>query len=266
MENPNILLVDDDEDFLEAIKTALASNGFNVSTAVDGNEGFLKAKKLKPDLIILDVMLPIKDGYSVCHDLKNDHSTSHIPVLIVTSLGNTVDGKTGPELLAKGHNAEGYLEKPVEPQLLVETVTELIKNSRKKEKKQTKILLIDDDPDFIASVTIILENDGYKVKTSYTGEEGIVSARNENPDIVLLDVMLPGKDGYNVCKDLKDDDKTKSIPIIMLTSISQNITEPEYAKALAITHKADEYIEKPVEARELLKRIRKLIGPMRRVV
>ena len=266
MEKPNILLVDDDEDFLEAVKTALDSNGFNVSTALDGEDGFQKAKKLKPDLIILDVMLPIKDGYSVCHDLKNDDSTSHIPVLIVTSLGNAADGKTGPAVLAKGHNAEGYLEKPVEPQLLVETVTELIKKSHEKEKKLTEILLIDDDPDFIASVTIILENNGYKVKTSYTGEEGIISARNENPDIILLDVMLPGKDGYNVCKELKDDDKTKSIPIIMLTSIGQNITEPEYAKALAITHKADEYIEKPVEAKELLKRIRKLIGPMRRIV
>ncbi len=266
MENLKILLVDDDKDFLKAVKIALDSHGFQVITALDGEEGLVKAKETNPDLIILDVMLPKKDGYAVCHDIKSSDTTSKIPILLLTSLGKQKEGKDGAKILAKGHAAEGYLEKPVEPRLLVEKATELIEKSGKVEEKKVKVLLIDDDPDFIAAVKTILEENDCEVKISYTGEDGIVRAGQENPDLILLDVMLPEKDGYAVCKELKEGNKTKSIPIVMLTSVGAKLTDPEYAKAMAITHQADDYIEKPVEAKELLNRIRKLVGPRRRLV
>ena len=101
---------------------------------------------------------------------------------------------------------------------------------------------------------------------SYTGEDGLVAVAGEKPDIVLLDVMLPGRDGYSVCKELKEDEKTRGIPVIMLTSVGEKLTEPEYAKAVAITHKADDYIEKPAEPKELMNRIQKFVGPRRRLV
>jgi len=266
MEKPNILLVDDDKDFVEAIKIALDNRGFEVVTAFDGEEALLKAKKLKPDLIILDVMLPKKDGYSVCHDLKSDDTTSHIPILMLTSLGKKRCGKGGAEIMAKGHKAEGYLEKPVEPQLLAKRAMGLIQKAEEAEEKKLKVLFIDDDPDFIAAVKTILEENDYSVATSHTGEDGILSAVSEKPDLILLDVMLPEKDGYAVCKELKEDNKTKSIPIVMLTSVGQKLTKPDFAKAIAVTHRADDYLEKPVDSKELLKRIRKLIGPTRRLV
>lgn len=267
MEKRMVLLVDDDRDFLESVKTIFEANGFNVETAFDGEAGLRKAKRMQPDLIVLDVMLPKKDGFSVCHDLKDNERTASIPILMMTSLGNSTEGKGGAELLAAGHKADGYLEKPVEPQVLVEKAKELIQgNGENGNNKKLKVLLIDDDPDFVAAVKTLLDANGYRTIIAYTGEDGLVSVQKENPDIVLLDVMLPQKDGFSVCKELKEDEKTRFIPVIMLTSIAEKLTEPEYAKAMAVTHKADDYMEKPVEQKELLKRIRRFIGPMRRLV
>ena len=266
MEKLHVLLVDDDVDFTEAVKTTLERRGIQVSTASDGEEGLHKAQTLDLDLVILDVMLPEKDGYFVCHELKENKSTANIPVIMLTSLGKQVEGMSGAELLSKGHAADAYLEKPVEPEMLIATAMELIEKTREIQEKPSKVLLIDDDPDFIAAIKTTLESNGYNTVIAYTGEDGLLAVRKDNPDIILLDVMLPEKDGYAVCKELKEDEKTRLIPVIMLTSIGQKLTEPDYAKAIAVTHKADDYIEKPVEEKELLKRMQKLIGPMRRLV
>jgi len=266
MKKPQVLIIEDDEDFLEPIKTVLEKNNFTVYTALDGEEGLEKVEKVKPDLIILDIMLPKKDGYAVCHSLKENETYAHIPILILTSLGLKSEGKFGAELLAKGHKADEYLEKPVDPQILVEKVHNLIRKASIEETKEIKVIIIDDDPDFIAAVKIILDENNYKVLVEYTGEDGLIAVRKEEPDIVLLDVMLPEKDGYAVCKELKEDKKTSSIPVILMTAVGSKLTDSEYGKAIAVTHQADDYIEKPVDQKELLKRIRKCIGPMRRMV
>jgi len=266
MKKQKVLIIEDDKDFLEPIKTVLEKNEFDVSTAMDGEQGLEKAEKEKPDFIILDIMLPKKDGYAVCHNIKDNELLSDIPVLILTSLANKKDGKIGAELLAKGHNADGFLEKPVDPQVLLEKVHEMIKDASEKKKEELKVLIIDDDPDFIAAVKIILEQNDYSVFVEYTGEDGLNAVKTLDPDIILLDVMLPNKDGYAVCKELKDDKKTKSVPVILMTSVGSKLTESEYAKAIAVTHQADDYIEKPVDQKDLLKRIRKFIGPERRIV
>jgi two-component system alkaline phosphatase synthesis response regulator PhoP len=268
MKNLSVLLADDDPDFLEAAKIALEAQGFNVSTASDGEDALQKAKKIKPDLIILDVMMPKKDGYAVCHSIKNDKMISGTPVLILTSLGSAKKGKIGADSMAEGHMADGFLEKPVELEVLTAKVKELVQKIQQNEVKapKSKILIIDDDPDFVAAVKTVLDGNGYKTVVAYTGEDGLVAVQKENPDMVLLDVMLPQKDGFSVCKELKEDEKTRSIPVIMLTSIAEKLTEPDYARAMAVTHKADDYLEKPVEQKELLKRIQRLIGPRRRLV
>jgi two-component system alkaline phosphatase synthesis response regulator PhoP len=237
-----------------------------VITALDPEEGLKKINKDKPDLIILDVMLPKMDGYAFCQSLKENTATSHIPILILTSLGNQAQGKIGAEIIAQGHKAEGYLEKPVESEVLVKTVNQLILKKEKEYTGKNKVLIIDDDQDLIEALKAILENANYEVLVSYTGEDGINIASNENPDIILLDVMLPKKDGYTICKELKSHESTKTIPIILLTSIHEKLTDPGYAKAIAVTHQADDFIEKPVTAQELIKRIHQLIGPMRRLV
>lgn len=259
MKKYRILIIDDDKDFIGAIQTVFEKKGFKIAVAFDGVEGHKKARVLKPDLIILDLMLPEKDGLSICYDLKSNESTARIPILMLTSLGKKSEGKEGPELLSKGHRAEAYLEKPVEPEVLLKKAEELISRPNWLHEKMPKVLLIDDDVDFFSAVTIVLEEYGYDIVISKTGEDGLIKAISENPDIILLDVMLPDKDGYAVCRELKEGEKTKNIPVVLLTALGKKLTEPEYAEIMARSHQADDYLQKPVESREIIDRIRKLI-------
>lgn len=268
MKTTQILIVDDDKDFAESIKMILEKSDYKVDLAFDGEEGLEKVRKLMPDLVILDVMMPKKDGYYVLHELKEDNNTSHIPVIVLTSLGEGQKGKSGVETIAMGHKADAYLEKPVEAKVLMEHAVKLLQNEdeESKSKAKSKILIIDDDPDFIAGIKSILENSEYKVLIAYTGEEGITKAIEEDPAMILCDVMLPGKDGFAVCKELKSYDNTKNTPVVMLTAVGQTFKDPDFAKAIAVTHEASNYLEKPVTSKELLKTIRWHIGPMRRLV
>ncbi|HHS12230.1 MAG TPA: response regulator [bacterium] len=251
-----VLLVDDDQDVISALQTVLESKGFQVEAAFEGPSGLKKAKAEKPDLIVLDVMLPDLDGMAVCHALKKDPSTRHIPVLILTSLSESDRGINAARLIAEGHGAEGYLEKPVEPRLFMDHVYALLNPKRKKGRR---VLLVDDDPDFVETLRVVLADKGYEVITAHAGDEGFETALKERPDIVLLDIMLPVKDGYEVCQEIKEHKDLKMIPVIMLTSIGRKLTEPGYGKIMAQSHQADDYIEKPVEVEELLRRIRKFL-------
>jgi two-component system alkaline phosphatase synthesis response regulator PhoP len=114
-----------------------------------------------------------------------------------------------------------------------------------------KILIVDDEMDLVETVRFPLEMEGYDVLVSHNGEDALNQARKENPDLILLDLMLPNLDGYKVCRLLKFDDRYKHIPILMLTAKSQ-----EKDKALGMETGANEYITKPFDIRDLLKKVK----------
>jgi DNA-binding response OmpR family regulator len=114
-----------------------------------------------------------------------------------------------------------------------------------------KILIVDDEVDLVETVRFPLEMEGYHVLISYNGEDALNQARKENPDLILLDLMLPKLDGYKVCRLLKFDDRYKHIPILMLTAKTQ-----ERDKTLGMETGANEYITKPFEMEDLLKKIK----------
>ena len=120
--------------------------------------------------------------------------------------------------------------------------------------KEAKILLVDDDPDFVSATKIVLESK-YQVIVASEGEEGIQKARDEKPDLIILDVLLPKIDGYHVCRMLKYNEQFKSIPVILLTAKAQ----PE-DKKIGEEVKADAYIVKPFQSQELLREISRLIN------
>jgi two-component system alkaline phosphatase synthesis response regulator PhoP len=123
-----------------------------------------------------------------------------------------------------------------------------------------KILLVDDDPDLVEAVSTILESKGYAVAKAYGGVEGLKKAQTENPDLIVLDVMMPDKDGYAVCKELKADKKYRSIPVLLLTAVVSNIPTSKYTHQMGKDTEADDYMDKPVEPDELVKRIEVLIS------
>jgi len=114
-----------------------------------------------------------------------------------------------------------------------------------------KILIVDDEMDLVETVRFPLEMEGYQVLVSCNGEDALNQARKENPDLILLDLMLPNMDGYKVCRLLKFDDRYKHIPILMLTAKSQ-----EKDKILGMETGANEYITKPFDIRDLLKKVK----------
>lgn len=119
---------------------------------------------------------------------------------------------------------------------------------------EKKILIVDDEPDFLKALQIILESNGFEVLTASDGQEGLSVARGEKPDLIILDLMLPKLDGYRVCRLLKFDEKYKDIPIIVLSARSQ-----EQDKVLAKEVGADVYIVKSEQPEKLLERINQLL-------
>ena len=118
-----------------------------------------------------------------------------------------------------------------------------------------KILLVDDEVDLVETVRFPLEMEGYHVLVSYNGEDALNQARKENPDLILLDLMLPKLDGYKVCRLLKFDERYKHIPIFMLTAKTQ-----EKDKVLGMETGADEYITKPFEIDYLMEKVKEYLS------
>ena len=119
-----------------------------------------------------------------------------------------------------------------------------------------KVLLVDDEADFVDATKFILETKGgYDVVVAYDGVEGLAKAKSEKPDLIVLDVMMPNKHGYKMCEELKASKEYSDIPIVLLTSVASHIKDTEYTHRMGMETEADDYIEKPVEPDELLKTI-----------
>ncbi|MGA9264706.1 MAG: response regulator, partial [Desulfobacterales bacterium] len=116
---------------------------------------------------------------------------------------------------------------------------------------QKRILVVDDEPDFAAIVQGNLEKEGFEVEVAYNGVEGLQKVQSNPPDAIVLDVMMPEKDGYVVCKELKGDDKYCNIPIILLTAVASHVTSTRYTHREGMSTEADDYIAKPASAEEI---------------
>jgi DNA-binding response OmpR family regulator len=120
--------------------------------------------------------------------------------------------------------------------------------------KRAKILLIDDDPDFLESIRIVLETK-YEVVTALSGDEGLQKASSEKPDLILLDIIMPVTDGFTVAEHLKRDVQLSRIPVLMLTSFAQRVGETSIPRSRGFELEAEDYLDKPVAPEELLKRV-----------
>ena len=122
-------------------------------------------------------------------------------------------------------------------------------------KKRAKILLVDDDEDFVESTKTILESKPYEVIVAGDGDEGLRKAKEENPDLILLDVIMPVKDGFTAAEQLKKDPQLSKIPTLMLTAFAAKVTETSIPLSRGFTLETEDYIDKPVSPEELLTRV-----------
>jgi signal transduction histidine kinase/CheY-like chemotaxis protein len=199
-----VLLVEDDEHSIELLSLYLQDSGFGGVVARSGEEGLTLARRLRPQGIVLDILLPGLDGWEFLARSKVDPAIAEIPVIIVSMVDERGRG------LALG--AADYLVKPIARGDLLGALSRVTGAS------QATVLTIDDDPMALELANAVLEPAGYIVLTARTGGEGVALARSAQPDVILLDLVMPEVDGFAVVEQLRADPRTSSIPIVVLTS------------------------------------------------
>ena len=125
--------------------------------------------------------------------------------------------------------------------------------------RQAKILVVDDDPVFVQATKAVLESKNYQVSAAFDGDEGLQKVQDERPDLVILDIIMPTKDGFTVCEQLKGNPQYSKIPVLILTSFAERKGETSIPVSEGLTLEAEDYIDKPVPPDELLSRVEKML-------
>ena len=123
-----------------------------------------------------------------------------------------------------------------------------------------KVLVVDDEPDMVEMIRMMLENADYEVVVGHNGSEGVDQARGVKPDLIILDLMMPEMDGFEACKQIKSDPSLAGIPVLVLTAIGQQLSHTQYARSQGLELESDDYIDKPVDPGVLLSRITELLS------
>ncbi len=124
---------------------------------------------------------------------------------------------------------------------------------------QAKILVVDDDPDDLKMISMILQPEGYEVVTAENGREALEKVESEDPDLVILDVMMPELDGFAACAKLKGSPESKGIPVILLTAVAKRIQDTKYPLNGVLRAEAEEYLEKPTKPEDLLEVVARML-------
>jgi CheY-like chemotaxis protein len=208
-DRPLILVVEDNPEAAEILARHLESGGFRMQVARTGPMALAMARDLLPVAITLDILLPEIDGWQVLTQLKADELTRNIPVVVVSVIDNPA--------LGRALGALDYFVKPVDRGALLSRLGRY-KFTTKVQQGEIRVLLIDDEPANLELLDALLEPEGFKVLKASGGKDGIDVARAEQPHLVLLDLMMPGVNGFDVVEALRADAATRSIPIMVLTS------------------------------------------------
>jgi signal transduction histidine kinase/DNA-binding response OmpR family regulator len=212
---PTVVVVEDDRRSFDLLRVYLEAAGARVVSARDGREGLDTVRRLSPAGVVLDILLPGIDGWEVLAQLKADPATAAIPVIVVSMLDERGRG------FALG--AAEYLVKPVGKEQLLAA---LYRAAAMPERQHT-VVAIDDDPMAIELVRASLKSEGWTVLGAATGQEGLALIGERQPSAVLLDLLMPGMDGFEVVEALRADPDTKSVPVVILTSKSMTQQDKE---------------------------------------
>lgn len=246
-----ILIIEDEEALLSMLSSKLTREGYKVVTARDGEEGFLKVKEERPDLVLLDIVMPKMSGMEVLERMYADKGLSKIPVIIVSNSGQPVEiGK------AKTLGAKDYLVKAeFDPAEVIEKVQKVLNNPMPEEDGPS-ILVVEDDQFLRDLIVKKLKEEGFSVKEAVDGEEGLRFVRENRPDCVLLDLILPGIDGFEVLKQVKADTSLSSIPVVILSNLGQ---KDDIDRGLELGAK-DYLIKAHFTPGEIVQKVKEILG------
>ena len=230
-----VLVVDDDMNVTSLVRRYLERAELQVFLARTGSEAQHIARMERPDLIILDLLLPDVDGFTVLEHLKNDPATQNIPIIIVSILPDSGKGR------ALG--AVDFLIKPLRERWLLERVGRVLSGDQLR-----SVLLVDDDSGTRTVLSEHLHRAGYQVITATDGTEAVEVAKRERPDLVLMDIRMPRVAGLTALRMLRADQDTHDLPVVLMTaSLGMLTNQRTAAKALGVSV----LLSKPCTAEEL---------------
>ena len=206
---PLVLVIDNDPGARDLITHYLLEGGYRVASAADGEEAIRLAKALRPNAITLDMLLPDRDGLLILAQLKTSADTRSVPVVVVSV--------TDRRELGFSLGAAGWLVKPIHKAELLAAL-DATTNGKPRAGKAT-VLVVDDEAATVAYLKELLEQRGFAVVTASGGEAGIGLALARQPDLILLDLMMPGVNGFDVVQALRSNPLARQIPILILTGM-----------------------------------------------
>jgi CheY-like chemotaxis protein/nitrogen-specific signal transduction histidine kinase len=207
-----VLVIDDNHNDRRFLHRYLSGEGYNVALATNGQQGLQMALEILPDLITLDVMMPEMDGWETLVGLKNNPKLAHIPVVMSSIIED--------RHLAQTLGAVDYLVKPVEKQRLIQVLNKHITKDT-----QGVILVVEDDKDSREMLCRILTQEGWSVKPASNGLKALECLKAEQPVIILLDLMMPEMDGFEVIEQVRKNPDWQNIPIIVISAMDLTTSE-----------------------------------------
>lgn len=223
-----ILIIEDDVFLGDVLIQKLKTDGYETVLARDGAEGFAKIKEFKPDLVLLDIILPNMNGYEILEGKQKDPDIASIPVIIISNSGQPVEINRALALGVKDYLVKAQFDPEevlVKVRLQLRGTTETTPTAAKTDSSSDlsgkKIMWVEDDRFLSDIIARKLSTTNCSLVHANDGEEALEILPKEMPDIILLDILLSGMDGFEILKRIKENEKTKAIPVIMLSNLGQ---------------------------------------------
>jgi len=241
-----ILVVDDNPTNLKLASDVLDAEGYQVAQAGNAEEALLIIEAHPPDLILMDIALPGMDGLALTRKLKADPATRQIVIVALTAFA-----MKGDEAKAYSAGCNGYITKPIDTRRLPDQVGGFLRGILGAVKAtERKVLVIEDDPPQLKLAHRVLASSGHHVTEADAAEAALAAIKNDRPEVILLDLMLPGMDGLSLARQLRAQPETRDIPIVAITAFPEKFPE-----AAALEAGCDAYLVKPVDTRRLAQEI-----------
>jgi two-component system cell cycle sensor histidine kinase/response regulator CckA len=208
-----VLVVEDNPITRRMMRFALESEGFRVVEAGDGQSALAAAAQAAPAVVVQDYVLPDMDGIQLIEGLRLLPGMTETPILVVTGLVSQIDA-----LRRQALENTTFLPKPIEPSRLLDVVRAVLSGAASAEGGGRRLLVVDDEPLNLKLAAIRLRDAGFEVETAGSGEAALEAARRSVPDGILSDVLMPGIDGFVLCRAIRDDPRLAHVPVILLSA------------------------------------------------